>query len=68
MSNQKPVFLPSDVCPCLWTKTMTLNTEYRRSEHEEGFIADTALFTCLVTMRGHDRANPKPEKKAFLVL
>ena len=62
--NQKPVFLPPDVCPCLMTKTMHLNTEYRRSEFEEGFTADTALFHCLITMnaQGPDEDDVVPEK------
>ena len=53
MANQKPVFLPDDVCPCLRTKTMTLNTEYRRSAFEDSFTADTAIFTCLKTQCSH---------------
>ena len=53
MANQKPTFLPEDVCPCLRTKTMTLNTEYRRSAFEDSFTADTALFHCLRTMSPH---------------
>mgnify|MGYP006899591756 CR=1 FL=1 len=53
MANQKPVFLTDDVCPCLRTKTMTLNTEYRRSAYEDSFTADTAIFHCLRTMCGH---------------
>ena len=62
MSNQKPIHLPADICPCFWTKTMQLNTEYRRSEHEEGFVADTAIFNCLVTMRtyGPDQGDVEP--------
>lgn len=53
MANQKPVFLPDDVCPCLRTKTMNLNTEYRRSAYEDSFTADTALFHCLKTMQSY---------------
>jgi hypothetical protein len=63
MANQKPVFLPEDVCPCLRTKTMTLNTEYRRSAFEDSFTADTAIFRCLRTMCAHgpDERDCAPE-------
>ncbi|MFQ5654771.1 MAG: hypothetical protein ACE5GW_08575 [Planctomycetota bacterium] len=49
----KPEHLPPDVCSCLMTKTMTLNTEYRRSPFEHRFTADTAVFHCLRTMSPH---------------
>ena len=57
-------FLPLDVCPCLRTKTMHLNTEYRRSAFEERFSADTALFTCTVTQCpwGPDEDDVLPER------
>jgi len=63
MANQKPVFLPADVCPCLRTKTMTLNREYRRSAYEDSFTADTAIFHCLRTMAAHgpDERDCSPE-------
>ncbi|HIC22848.1 MAG: hypothetical protein COB10_05875 [Planctomycetota bacterium] len=53
MAMQKPELLPEDVCPCLRTKTMVLNTEYRRSAFEDAFTADTAFFHCLRTMAYH---------------
>ncbi len=53
MSLQKQELLPEDVCPCLRTKTMVLNTEYRRSAFEDSFTADTAFFHCLRTMAYH---------------
>ncbi len=45
------------------TKTMTLNTEYRRSPFEDRFTADTAVFHCLSTMspQGPDDADVIPE-------
>ena len=52
MANQKPVFLPDDVCPCLRTKTMNLNTEYRRVDLDFA-TGDTAIFHCLWTMCAH---------------
>ncbi len=63
MANQRPVFLPEDVCPCLRTKTMTLNTEYRRSAFEDSLDADTAIFHCLRTMcpHGPDELDCTPE-------
>ncbi|MGA1204106.1 MAG: hypothetical protein ACYTGJ_01725 [Planctomycetota bacterium] len=63
MANQKPVFLPDDVCPCLRTKTMTLNPEYRRSAYEDRFTADTAIFHCLRTMapQGPDELDCEPQ-------
>lgn len=54
--NNKPrkdKLLPKDVCPQLMTKTMKLNTHYRRSIQEHYFTADTALFYCLETMNEH---------------
>ncbi|HIA27247.1 MAG TPA: hypothetical protein EYN79_03875 [Planctomycetes bacterium] len=61
--NQKQEFLPEDVCPCLRTKTMTLNTEYRRSAFEDRFTADTAFFHCLRTMAYHgpDQLDVRPD-------
>ncbi len=50
-ADRKPQLLPEDVCPCLRTKTMTLNTHHRRSATEDAFTADTAVYHCLVTMR-----------------
>jgi len=63
MANQKPVFLPDDVCPCLRTKTMTLNPEYRRSAYEDRFTANTAIFHCLRTMapQGPDELDCEPQ-------
>ncbi len=57
-------FLPPDVCSCLLTKTMALNTEYRRSAFEDRFTADTAIFQCLCTMSVHgpDEDDVMPEK------
>lgn len=62
--NSDEEFLPKDVCPCLRTKTLHLNTEYRRSAFEERFTADTALFTCMVTMCdwGPDEADVLPNR------
>lgn len=59
---QKPLLLPADVCPCLRTKTMTLNTHHRRSAAEDGFTADTAVYHCLVTMaaQGPDEKDVVP--------
>jgi len=51
--NQRPVFLPDDVCPCLRTKTMTLNTEFRRDAFDRFATGDTAIFHCLKTMCAH---------------
>ncbi|MCI0652551.1 MAG: hypothetical protein L0Z55_11795 [Planctomycetes bacterium] len=45
--------LPADLCPCFRTKTLTLNTDYRRSAFEEGFTASTAVCYCLITMAAH---------------
>ena len=64
MSQPRPDHLPADLCPCLMTKTMNLNTEYRRTAYEHSFLADTALFHCLVTMcgQGPDDDDVEPEK------
>ncbi|MEM7164475.1 MAG: hypothetical protein AAF581_03370 [Planctomycetota bacterium] len=61
---KKPEQLPGDVCSCLMTKTMQLNTHHRRSAFEEHFTADTALFHCLCTMdcQGPDGDDVEPEK------
>ena len=63
MSNQKPEFLPRDLCSCFFTKTMALNTEYRRSAFEDRFTADTAIFHCIRTMcdQGPDDADVLPD-------
>ena len=57
MSENRPhpdeEFIPRDICPCLRTKTMHLNAEYRRTPFEDTFTADTAIFTCTVTMCEH---------------
>ena len=49
--DKRGEFLPPDVCPALMTKTMALNPHYRRTETEEYFSADVAIFYCLQTMR-----------------
>ncbi len=61
--NQKPELLPSDLCCCFFTKTMALNTHYRRSAFEERFTADTAIFHCIRTMsdQGPDERDVLPE-------
>ncbi len=61
--NQKREFLSPDICPCFMTKTMTLNTEYRRSPFEDRFTADTAVFHCVRTMgaQGPDDDDVIPE-------
>ena len=45
------------------TKTLTLNTEYRRSLFESRFTADTALFHCVRTLgaQGPDDDDVAPE-------
>ncbi len=62
--NRKPELLPADICPCFMTKTMTLNTDYRRSAFEDRFTADTAVFHCVKTMEPHgpDEDDVLPEK------
>lgn len=42
-------FVPRDVCSCLRTKTMALNTHYVPSEAELRAHADTAIFWCIKT-------------------
>jgi len=56
--------LPSNLCPCLFTKTMSLNTEYRRHPFEERYTADTAIFECTRTMSqfGLDEEDAEPER------
>ncbi|MEM7262708.1 MAG: hypothetical protein AAF488_12015 [Planctomycetota bacterium] len=56
--------LPANLCPCLFTKTMSLNTEYRRSPFEDLFTADTAIFVCTRTMTnfGEDEDDACPER------
>jgi len=54
---RKPQVLPKDACSALMTKTMTLNTEHRRSLQEHFFTADTAIFYCLRTMHEHGPDN-----------
>ena len=62
--NRDRELLPSDVCSCLFTKTMALNTQYRRSAFGERFTADTVLFTCVRTMNAHgpDEDDVLPDK------
>ncbi|MFN0057129.1 MAG: hypothetical protein ACKVX7_01610 [Planctomycetota bacterium] len=61
--NQKAVHIPPDICPCMRTKTMALNTDYRQSAYEHRFTADTAYFYCLKTMavQGPDELDAMPE-------
>ena len=50
-TNQEP--LPKDLCPEFKTKTMTLNTEYRRNPFEDQAESCTAHFWCMLTMDVH---------------
>ena len=65
MSDRKPEpFLPPDVCSCLRTKTMALNTHYTPTEAEILAHADTALFWCIKTTRpyGPDELDVTPRE------
>lgn len=64
MTLKKPDVIPADICSCLMTKTMALNTEYRRTVYETTLTADTALYHCIVTMSnmGPDEDDVEPWK------
>ncbi len=64
-NQDEPYCLPRDLCPCLFTKTMSLNTEHRLHPLEEQlFTGDTAIFECTRTMSqfGLDEDDANPEK------